>query len=208
MRWLFRRRATRSNAATGRRRRRFRCVPARCRRCRRLPISRARSALPARAIPKPPKRKSPSSAELHDKLKDAYWSGQVDIQRQVASAWMLYAEGKHDDALKAMSAAADAEDKTEKHPVTPGAPKPARELYGEMLLESGQAQGSARRLRSDAEEGAEPARRLCRRGQGRRKVRRQGQGARIFRKGRRDRRRRRQDPHRGRRRARVPKNRR
>ena len=64
---------------------------------------------------------------------------QVDIQRQVAAAWVLYAEGKHDDALKAMSAAADAEDKTEKHPVTPGVPKPARELYGVMLLESGNA---------------------------------------------------------------------
>ena len=50
---------------------------------------------------------------------------------------MLYAEGKHDEALKAMSAAADAEDKTEKHPVTPGVPKPARELYGAMLLERG-----------------------------------------------------------------------
>ena len=81
-------------------------------------------------------------AELRDKLreaKDAYWSEQVDIQRQVASAWVLYAEGKHDDALKAMSAAADAEDKTEKHPVTPGVPKPARELYGVMLLERGMA---------------------------------------------------------------------
>jgi hypothetical protein len=79
-------------------------------------------------------------AELRDKLrdaKDAYWSEQVDIQRQVASAWVLYAEGKRDDALTAMSAAADAEDKTEKHPVTPGVPKPARELYGAMLLESG-----------------------------------------------------------------------
>ena len=79
-------------------------------------------------------------AELRDKLrdaKDAYWSEQVDIQRQVATAWLLYAEGKQDDALKAMSAAADAEDKTEKHPVTPGVPKPARELYGVMLLESG-----------------------------------------------------------------------
>ena len=52
---------------------------------------------------------------------------------------MLFAEGKHDDALKAMSAAADAEDKTEKHPVTPGVPKPARELYGVMLLERGKA---------------------------------------------------------------------
>ena len=38
--------------------------------------------------------------ELRDKLrgKDAYWSGQVDIQRQIAAAWVLYAEGKHDDA--------------------------------------------------------------------------------------------------------------
>ncbi len=81
-------------------------------------------------------------AELRDKLrdaKDAYWSEQVDIQRQVATAWVLYAENKHDDALVAMSAAADAEDRTEKHPVTPGVPKPARELYGVMLLESGNA---------------------------------------------------------------------
>jgi hypothetical protein len=81
-------------------------------------------------------------AELRDKLrdaKDAYWSEQVDIERQVATAWLLYAEGKRDDALNAMSAAADAEDKTEKHPVTPGVPRPARELYGVMLLDSGNA---------------------------------------------------------------------
>jgi hypothetical protein len=80
--------------------------------------------------------------ELRDKLRDAkdgYWSEQVDIQRQVATAWTLYAEGKREDALSAMSAAADAEDKTEKHPVTPGVPKPARELYGVMLLQSGKA---------------------------------------------------------------------
>lgn len=78
--------------------------------------------------------------ELRDKLrdaKDAYWSEQADIQRQVATAWVLYAEGKRDDALNAMRAAADAEDRTEKHPVTPGVPKPAREFYGVMLLESG-----------------------------------------------------------------------
>ena len=80
--------------------------------------------------------------ELRDRLrdaKDAYWSEQVDIQAQVASAAVLFAEGKHEDALKAMSAAADAEDKTEKHPVTPGVPKPAREWYGVLLLESGNA---------------------------------------------------------------------
>jgi Tfp pilus assembly protein PilF len=81
-------------------------------------------------------------AELRDRLgeaKDAYWSEIVDIQRQVAAAWVLYAEGKHEDALKAMSAAADAEDKTEKHVVTPGPIAPARELYGQMLLERGMA---------------------------------------------------------------------
>jgi tetratricopeptide (TPR) repeat protein len=79
-------------------------------------------------------------AELRDRLtqeKNAYWAEQVDIQHQVASAWLLYAEGKYEDALKAMSAAADAEDKTEKHPVTPGVPLPARELLGTMLLERG-----------------------------------------------------------------------
>jgi Tfp pilus assembly protein PilF len=38
-----------------------------------------------------------------------------------------------------LSAAADAEDKTEKHPVTPGPLAPARELYGVMLLDQGMA---------------------------------------------------------------------
>jgi hypothetical protein len=81
-------------------------------------------------------------AELRDKLreaKDAYWSQQVDIQWQAANAWLLYAEGKPDDALKVMAAAVDAEDKTEKAPVTPGPLAPARELYGAMLLEHGMA---------------------------------------------------------------------
>jgi tetratricopeptide (TPR) repeat protein len=80
--------------------------------------------------------------ELRDQLraaKDAYWSEQVDIERQVAVAWTLHAEGKYDDALAAMSAAADAEDKTEKSPVTPGPLASARELYGAMLLERGNA---------------------------------------------------------------------
>jgi tetratricopeptide (TPR) repeat protein len=81
-------------------------------------------------------------AELRDKLretKDVYWAEQVDIQGQVASAWLLYAQGNYDEALKALRAAADAEDKTEKSPVTPGPLAPARELYGAMLLERGMA---------------------------------------------------------------------
>jgi Tfp pilus assembly protein PilF len=81
-------------------------------------------------------------AELRDKLreaKDAYWAEQVDIQWQIANAWLLNAQGKQDEALKAMAAAADAEDKTEKAPVTPGPIAPARELLGAMLLERGMA---------------------------------------------------------------------
>ena len=81
-------------------------------------------------------------AELRDKLRaanDTYWTEQADIQLQIANAWVAFAEGKRDDALKAMSAAADAEDKTEKSVVTPGPLVPARELYGAMLIESGMA---------------------------------------------------------------------
>lgn len=77
-------------------------------------------------------------AELRDKLreaKDAYWSQQVDIQTQIASGWVLFAEGKYSEGLNALSAAADAEDKTEKATVTPGPLAPARELYGAMLME-------------------------------------------------------------------------
>jgi tetratricopeptide (TPR) repeat protein len=80
--------------------------------------------------------------DLRDKLRasgDAYWSEIVDIQRQIAAAWMMFTQGKQEEALAAMRVAADAEDKTEKHPVTPGPLAPARELYGAMLLERGLA---------------------------------------------------------------------
>src|SRR5436309_3746082 len=81
-------------------------------------------------------------AELRDQLrdkKDVYWAEQVDIQWQVATAWALNLAGKREEALKTLSAAADAEDRTEKHPVTPGPLAPARELYGAMLLDRGMA---------------------------------------------------------------------
>ncbi|MGC1558907.1 MAG: hypothetical protein WA820_03575 [Bradyrhizobium sp.] len=81
-------------------------------------------------------------SEIRDSLREAksdYWATQADVEAQVASAWVLYADGKYDDALNAMSAAADAEDKTEKSPVTPGSLAPARELYGFMLLDRGMA---------------------------------------------------------------------
>lgn len=65
------------------------------------------------------------------------WKTQVSIARQVAEAWLAQAEGRKDDALRMMRSAADLDDATEKHPVTPGAVLPAREQLGELLLELG-----------------------------------------------------------------------
>jgi hypothetical protein len=48
-----------------------------------------------------------------------------------------------------MSGAADAEDKTDKHPVTPGVPTPARELYGLMLLEHARKDDTRRSLEAE-----------------------------------------------------------
>ena len=64
----------------------------------------------------------------------SFWGTKVDIQRQVAEAWILFAEGKTNDALALMRLAADREDLTEKSGISPGPIAPARELLGEMLL--------------------------------------------------------------------------
>lgn len=63
------------------------------------------------------------------------WAKQVEIKRLVASAWLAHTEGKREESLQLMRAAAEWDDATEKHPVTPGAVLPAREQLGELLLE-------------------------------------------------------------------------
>jgi tetratricopeptide (TPR) repeat protein len=82
-------------------------------------------------------------AAIHKQLagsKDGYdWATQVEIQRQVADAWLTNAEGKSVEALEKLRAAADLEDSTDKHPVTPGAVLPARELLGDLYIELNQA---------------------------------------------------------------------
>jgi hypothetical protein len=66
---------------------------------------------------------------------DAYWAGQVEIQRRGATAWVLLTEGKAAQALAEMREVAALEDATEKAAVTPGPIKPARELLADMLME-------------------------------------------------------------------------
>ena len=63
------------------------------------------------------------------------WRKQIAIQRQIAQAWVAHANGSNDEAIRLMRAAADLDDATEKHPVTPGSVLPAREQLGELLLE-------------------------------------------------------------------------
>ena len=66
---------------------------------------------------------------------DRLWGAQVEVQRQTVSAWLALLLEENDEAVRLMRAAADLEDSIDKHPVTPGAVAPARELLGEMLLE-------------------------------------------------------------------------
>ncbi|HKQ23746.1 MAG TPA: hypothetical protein VJT81_04785 [Burkholderiales bacterium] len=94
-------------------------------------------------------------------LKDAmnsakigYWAGQADFQMKTVNAWIAFAEKRNDEALQSMRAAAEAEEASDKHPVTPGNIVPSRELLAEMLMEAGQpAQALAeyeRSLKRDA----------------------------------------------------------
>ena len=71
--------------------------------------------------------------------KDDYKANQVLIQVKAAEAWISYAEGKKKEAAALMSEAANMEDSTEKHPVTPGEVIPARELEGDLLLALGKS---------------------------------------------------------------------
>lgn len=66
-----------------------------------------------------------------------YWAQQVEVQAATASAWQTYAAGNVVLALEQMQAAAEMEASTEKHPITPGEVLPTVELYGDMLLETG-----------------------------------------------------------------------
>ena len=63
------------------------------------------------------------------------WGKQVEIEHGVASAWLAYADGNRQEAIRLMRAAADLDDATDKHPVTPGSILPPREQLGELLLE-------------------------------------------------------------------------
>ncbi|HET9824847.1 MAG TPA: hypothetical protein VFP87_05905 [Chitinophagaceae bacterium] len=72
-------------------------------------------------------------AKQPDKRAEA---AQVAVQIKSSEAWIQYKDGNKENGLDLMKSAADMEDAMAKHPVTPGEVVPARELFGEMLLET------------------------------------------------------------------------
>jgi hypothetical protein len=91
-------------------------------------------------------------AKLRDSLKGAgngYWADQVEISRRQAAAWVARALNKDSDALELMRSAADLEDSTDKHPVTPGAILPAHEQLGDLLTELGRPAEALAEYRAD-----------------------------------------------------------
>ncbi|MCW3078623.1 hypothetical protein [Segetibacter sp.] len=75
---------------------------------------------------------------IHKRLleqKEVFKADKVLVQVKASEAWILFKEGKNIEAIQLMQTAADVEDKTGKHPVTPGDVLPARELLGDMLMQ-------------------------------------------------------------------------
>ncbi|NBB85070.1 MAG: hypothetical protein GVY12_02455 [Bacteroidetes bacterium] len=64
-----------------------------------------------------------------------YWAVQVEAKQMIVEAWISYAEDRPHEALDRMREAADLEDSVDKHPVTPSAVRPARELLGDLLVQ-------------------------------------------------------------------------
>ena len=83
--------------------------------------------------------------------KETYKANQLDIQIKASEGWIYLKEGNQAAALERMTMAADMEDKTEKHPVTPGEVLPARELLGDMYMELNQSEKALEAYQADLE---------------------------------------------------------
>ncbi|MGH7509992.1 MAG: hypothetical protein ACREMZ_11025 [Gemmatimonadales bacterium] len=69
-----------------------------------------------------------------ERREEPYWPRVAAIKRDAAAAWLRLAQGDTAAALALARTAADSEDVTDKHPVTPAELLPARELQADMLL--------------------------------------------------------------------------
>jgi len=77
---------------------------------------------------------------IHNKLaaaKKQDGADTVEIMRLSAAGWVSFAAGRKEEGVRQLRASADLEDRTDKHPVTPGPVLPAREQLADMLAELG-----------------------------------------------------------------------
>jgi Tfp pilus assembly protein PilF len=86
-------------------------------------------------------------AALRDRaseLKIGYWVEQIGIQIDVVRSFAAFKAGEVPAGLAGLRQAADREDASEKHAVTPGPLLPAREILAGALLSQGDAAGALR----------------------------------------------------------------
>jgi len=83
-----------------------------------------------------------------NELKIGYWVEQIGIQIDVVRGFAAFKAGQVDAGIAGLQKAADREDASEKHAVTPGPLLPAREVLATALLERGDAAGALREFES------------------------------------------------------------
>jgi tetratricopeptide (TPR) repeat protein len=85
-----------------------------------------------------------------------YWLTEIGVNRQMIGAWISFEQGNVDEALSTLRRAADDEDASERDPVVPGAILSARELLGELLLQTGKPNEALEAFEADLK--SEPGR--------------------------------------------------
>src|SRR5262245_4209676 len=86
------------------------------------------------------------------KAKDSYWAARSQEQILAVSAWVAHAEGAREQAVKLMRSAADGEDGSVKHVSMENRLYPMRELFAELLLETGQTAPALREFETALKE--------------------------------------------------------
>src|SRR5436309_10855493 len=87
-----------------------------------------------------------------EKAKDSYWAARSEEQILAISAWVALAEGARDQAVKLMRAAADREDGSVRHVAMENRLYPIRELFADLLLETGEAAPALREFEAALKE--------------------------------------------------------
>jgi tetratricopeptide (TPR) repeat protein len=90
-------------------------------------IEKARTALGELARIQSALEQAPPGGDPYD------WTGAVESMRQAAEGVLAQGQGRGEEALKLLRAAAELEETTGKHAVTPGAVLPAREILADVL---------------------------------------------------------------------------